>query len=182
MRSLLARRPARLVLSAVAVTTLAAGAAATTTSAFADSGASRAAGARAGQTCGTNDLTFKLREESQAGGYYLVTAKAKRGITCYLEGIYPSVSFGTAPDTQVSPAEQAVSDSVKLSGSKVAYAGISPKSTSTNHGKEFSRMTLAVYGDETHPVTLKLPSPVLVDEPIATNWHADATDAVPFTS
>ncbi|MGW6803774.1 DUF4232 domain-containing protein [Streptomyces sp. NPDC055039] len=162
--------------------------AAGTATALADNGGSAGSTADAaqkdgwGQACGTNDLTFKVREETQAGGYYLVTAKAKPGITCYLEGTIPSAAFGSAPDTQASPAEQAVTDTIKLSGSTAAYAGISPKSTNTNYGKEFRRLIVAVSGDETNAVSLKLPSTVLVDEPITTNWHAKRADAVPFVN
>jgi len=63
-----------------------------------------------GQACGTNDLTFTVSEETQAGGYLLVTAKALPGITCYLEGVYPSASFGSSADTEVSPAEHSVTE------------------------------------------------------------------------
>jgi hypothetical protein len=134
-----------------------------------------------GQSCGTNDLTFTVSEKSQAGGYLLVTAKAKSGITCYLEGNIPSASFGSDPDTMASNAEQAVSDTVKLSGSKAAYAGISSKSTNTNDGKQFGLLIIAITGFETDAVDLKIPD-TIVDKPIATNWHANPADAVPFTS
>ncbi|MEV6425541.1 DUF4232 domain-containing protein [Streptomyces sp. NPDC051662] len=182
MLSRLATRTARLVLTAIAAATLTA---AGTATALADNGGSTADAVQKdgwGQACGTNDLTFKVREETQAGGYYLVTAKAKPGITCYLEGTIPSAAFGSAPDTQASPAEQAVTDTIKLSGSTAAYAGISPKSTNTDYGKEFRRLIIAVAGDETNAVSLKLPSTVLVDEPITTNWHAKRADAVPFAN
>lgn len=172
MRSRFATRSARLALAAVAA--LAIGGAATAT-ATADSGG------RSTQPCATADLNFKITSETQAGGYYLVTAKAKRGITCHLEGVYPSASFGSHPDTEVSPAEHAVSDSVVLGGSATAYAGISPKSTNDDNGVEFDRLHLAVMGDEENAVTLRLPDTAFVDQPIATNWHADPADAVPFT-
>ncbi|MEV5989415.1 DUF4232 domain-containing protein [Streptomyces sp. NPDC052051] len=175
MRSRLATRSARLVLTAVAAVALTTTASATV---FAADGRSNAHTAQ--KSCGTLDLTYKVTEETQAGGYFLVTAKAKPGITCYLEGTIPSAAFGSSPDSQASPAEQAVSDTIKLSGSTTAYAGISPKSTNTNYGKELGQLIIAVSGDEAHPVTFKLPRTVLVDEPITTNWHADAADAVPF--
>ncbi|MER8068846.1 DUF4232 domain-containing protein [Streptomyces sp. NPDC094034] len=187
MLSRLATRTARIVLTAIAAASLTAAGTATAT-ALADNGGSAGSTAETarkdgrGQTCGTNDLTFKVREETQAGGYYLVTAKARPGITCYLEGTIPSAAFGSAPDTHASPAEQAVTDSIKLSGSTAAYAGISPKSTNTNYGKELRRLIIAVSGDETNAVSLKLPSTVLVDEPITTNWHAKRADAVPFVN
>ncbi|MCX4679269.1 DUF4232 domain-containing protein [Streptomyces sp. NBC_01433] len=180
MRSRLATRSARLVLTALVAAALTAAA---TTTALAGSGSTTDAAQKDGwgQVCGTTDLTFKVSEETQAGGYFLVAAKAKPGITCYLEGTIPSASFGSAPDTQASPAEQAVSDTIKLSGSATAYAGINPKSTNTNYGKELGQLIIAVVGDESNAVAFKLPRTVLVDEPITTNWHANPADAVPFT-
>ncbi|MBT3151090.1 DUF4232 domain-containing protein [Streptomyces sp. CHD11] len=173
MRSRIATRSARLALAAVA--TLALGATATTTAA-ADSGDHRT------QPCATSDLTFTVTSETQAGGYYLITAKARPGIICHLAGVFPSASFGSSPDTAVSPAEHSVSDDVVLAGSTVAYAGISPKSTNNNHGIQFDRLHLSVAGDEENAVTLRLPDTATVDRPIATNWHADAADAVPFVN
>lgn len=78
------------------------------------------------------------------------------------------------------PAEQAVSEGVTLSGAKAAYAGINPKTTNNDNGIEFDQLSLSVAGDEYNSVGLSLPDSVLVDQPIATNWHAKAADAVPF--
>ncbi|MFJ8593361.1 DUF4232 domain-containing protein [Streptomyces sp. NPDC093598] len=172
MRSRFAAHSARLALAAVAAVSLTAAATATAT---ADS---RSDTVRA---CGTKDLTFKVNLETQAGGYYLVTAKAKSGVTCYLKGVFPSASFGSSPDTEVAPAEHSVGENVVLSGSRAAYAGINPKTTNDNHGKQFDRLHLSVAGDETNAVTLTLPETATVDRPIATNWHADPADAVPFS-
>ncbi|GHD03737.1 hypothetical protein GCM10010313_19120 [Streptomyces violarus] len=174
MRSRFAARPARLALAAVAAVALTATATATAT-ATTDS---RGSAARA---CGTKDLTFKLSSETQAGGYFLVTAKAKSGVTCYLKGVFPSASFGSAADTEVAPAEHAVSENVVLSGSTRAYAGINPKTTNNDYGKEFDRLHLSIAGDEANSLTLDLPETALVDRPVATNWHADPADAVPFS-
>ncbi|GAA2416179.1 DUF4232 domain-containing protein [Streptomyces coeruleofuscus] len=171
MRSRFAARPARLALAAVAAVALTATATAT---AAADS---RSDTARA---CGTNDLDFRVSSETQAGGYLLVTAKAKSGVTCSLKGVLPSASFGSSIDTEVSPAEQGVSESITLSGSTAAYAGISPKTTGGNQGRQFDQLHLSVAGDEADSVTLDLPEAVTVDKPVATNWHADPADAVPF--
>ncbi len=88
-----------------------------------------------GQSCGTNDLDFTVTSESQAGGYYLVTAKAKSGITCYLDVNTPSVSFGSGADGVASPVGQGGEDPIKLTGSAVAYTGISPKTTKSDAGK-----------------------------------------------
>ncbi|CAL9445970.1 hypothetical protein C1708_21005 [Streptomyces sp. DH-12] len=171
MRSRFATRATRFALAAVAA--LALGGAATAT-ATADSGGSTT------RPCATSDLNFKVTAETQAGGYYLITAKAKPGLICHLEGVFPSASFGSSPDTEVSPAEHGVSDDIVLAGSTAAYAGISPKSTNDDNGIEFDRIHLSVAGDEENSVTLRLPDTATVDRPIATNWHADPADAVPF--
>ncbi|WP_030847658.1 DUF4232 domain-containing protein [Streptomyces sp. NRRL S-475] len=177
MRSRFAAPSARLALAAVAAVAVTATAAGTATAtATADS---RSAAARA---CATKDLSFKVSLKTQAGGYYLVTAKAKSGVTCYLEGVFPSASFGSSADTEVAPAEHAVSERVTLSGSTAAYAGINPKTTNNDFGKEFDFLHLSVAGDETNAVTLALPETATVDRPIATNWHADPADAVPFAN
>ncbi|MGC3000383.1 DUF4232 domain-containing protein [Streptomyces sp. G35A] len=171
MRSRFATRSARLALAAVAAFALGGAATATAT---ADSGGFTT------QPCATSDLNFKVTSETQAGGYYLITAKAKPGIICHLEGVFPSASFGSHPDTAVSPAEHSVSDDVVLAGSTAAYAGINPKTTTNNNGVQFDRLHLSVAGDEENAVTLRLPDTATVDRPIATNWHADPADAVPF--
>ncbi|WP_164551728.1 DUF4232 domain-containing protein [Streptomyces sp. WAC 01529] len=172
-RSPRATRLALTAVAAVALTTTAAGAA------LAVDGQSRASAVE--QACGTNDLTFKVTEKTQAGGYLLVTAKARPGITCYLEGNIPSASFGSSPDTEVLPIEQGITESIKLSGTTAAYAGINPKSTDNDYGIEFERLFLSVAGDEENSVALRLPSATLIDKPLATNWHADPADAVPFS-
>lgn len=172
MRSRLVARSARLALAAAAVLALTGAA---TAAATADSRSTAA------PACVTDDLTFTVTEETQAGGYLFLTAKAKPGISCSLEGIFPSTSFGTSPDSAVSPAEHAVSESIALEGPTTAYAGINPKITNDDLGRGFDQLHLSVAGDEANAVTLDLPNTVLVDRPIATNWHADPADAVPFS-
>ncbi|MGP3972997.1 DUF4232 domain-containing protein [Streptomyces sp. 8N114] len=183
MRSRLATRSTRLVLAAAAATALTTAAAATASADAGSKGSEIGAVQKNGaeRTCATGDLTFSVSEETQAGGYFLVTAEAKPGVTCYLEGTIPSASFGSGTG-KASPAEHGVTDPVKLSGSTAAYAGISPKSTNNDDGEESGRLAIAVAGDKTNPVTLKLPETTLVDEPITTNWHADPADAVPYAS
>ncbi|MFD9606950.1 hypothetical protein OG609_25660 [Streptomyces sp. NBC_01224] len=143
----------------------------------ADSGDGRKGGY--GQSCGTNDLDFTVTSESQAGGYYLVTAKAKSGITCYLETNTPSVSFGSGADGVASPVGQGGEDPIKLTGSAVAYTGISPKTTNSNAGKEFENVIIATTDDDPNPAELKLPDPANVDKPIVTNWATNRAEAVP---
>uniref|UniRef100_A0AAU3H7V1 DUF4232 domain-containing protein n=1 Tax=Streptomyces sp. NBC_01401 TaxID=2903854 RepID=A0AAU3H7V1_9ACTN len=132
-----------------------------------------------GQSCGTNDLDFTLTSETQAGGYYLVTAKAKSGITCYLDVNTPSVSFGSGADGLASPVGQGGEDPIKLSGSAVAYTGISPKSSNSDGGKEFENVIIAITNDDPDPAELKLPDTATVDKPIVTNWATDRDEAVP---
>ncbi|MFE4799186.1 hypothetical protein ACFRFL_29990 [Streptomyces sp. NPDC056708] len=143
----------------------------------ADSGDGRKGGY--GQSCGTNDLDFTVTSESQAGGYYLVTAKAKSGITCYLETNTPSVSFGSGADGVASPVGQGGEDPIKLTGSAVAYTGISPKTTNSNAGKEFENVIIATTDDDPNPAELKLPDPANVDKPIVTNWATNRAEAIP---
>ncbi|MCK1816680.1 DUF4232 domain-containing protein [Streptomyces sp. XM4011] len=133
------------------------------------------------QTCGTTDLTFTVSTETQAGGYFLVTAQANEGITCHLEGSYPAAAFGSAEESHADPAGHAVGDSIKLSGDAVAYAGITPKTTSDDNGVEYEQLIIGILGDESDPASFPLDEPVLVDQPVATNWTTDPADAVPFS-
>ncbi|MFD9771293.1 DUF4232 domain-containing protein [[Kitasatospora] papulosa] len=132
-----------------------------------------------GQSCGTNDLEFTVTAESQAGGYYLVTAKAKSGITCYLDVNTPSVSFGSGADGVASPVGQGGEDPIELTGSAVAYTGISPKTTNTDGGKEFENVIIAVTEDDPDPAELELPDTATVDKPIVTNWSTKRDETVP---
>ncbi|MFC8517713.1 DUF4232 domain-containing protein [Streptomyces sp. NPDC057257] len=130
-----------------------------------------------GQSCGTNDLTWSSRSETQAGGYILVMVKAKPGITCVLPGSLPVVAFGS-DGTQASNAEQVVGQELTLSGSTTAYAGVNPKTTNSDYGKELTSIIVSVSNKDPHPVSLKTGT-ITVDKPIVTNWHTSAADAVP---
>ncbi|MFJ9878495.1 hypothetical protein ACIQRN_03085 [[Kitasatospora] papulosa] len=132
-----------------------------------------------GQSCGTNDLEFTVTAESQAGGYYLVTAKAKSGITCYLDVNTPSVSFGSGAEGVASPVGQGGEDPIELTGSAVAYTGINPKTTNTDGGKEFENVIIAVTEDDPDPAELELPDTATVDKPIVTNWSTKRDETVP---
>ncbi|MCZ4604813.1 DUF4232 domain-containing protein [Streptomyces sp. Lzd4kr] len=131
------------------------------------------------QSCGANDISWSTRSETQAGGYILVIAKAKPGITCYLPAELPTVAFGS-DGTQAGPAEQSVGEQIKLSGSTAAYAGVNPKSTDTDGGKELDSIIVAVGDNDPDPVSLPVGT-ITVDKPIVTNWHTAPTDAVPFS-
>ncbi|MER7656364.1 hypothetical protein [Streptomyces albidoflavus] len=132
-----------------------------------------------GQSCGTNDLDLTLTPKSQAGGYYQVTAKAKSGITCYLDVNTPSVSFGSKPEGVASPVGQGGEDPIKLSGSAVAYTGISPKTTKEDGGVEFENVIVSVTDEDPNPAELALPEPAVVEKPIVTNWSTNPGETVP---
>ncbi|MFC8132295.1 hypothetical protein [Streptomyces sp. NPDC057302] len=132
-----------------------------------------------GQACGTNDVTFTLTEKSQAGGYYLVAAKAKSGITCYLDVNTPSVSFGSGAEGAASPVGQGGEDPIKLTGSTTAYTGISPKTTDSDGGIQFESVIVSLTDDDPNPAELKLPEPADVDKPIVTNWSTNSAETVP---
>ncbi|WP_330328410.1 DUF4232 domain-containing protein [Streptomyces sp. NBC_00536] len=131
-----------------------------------------------GQVCGANDIAWSTRSESQAGGYILVIAKAKPGITCVLPAALPTVAFGS-DGTQAGPAEQAVGKQITLTGNTTAYAGVNPKSTKANGGKELESIIVAVGDNDPNPVSLPVPA-ITVDKPVVTNWHTAPKDAVPF--
>ncbi|AEM80205.1 DUF4232 domain-containing protein [Streptomyces violaceusniger] len=133
---------------------------------------------KVGQVCGANDISWSTREETQAGGYILVMAKAKAGITCVLPAALPTVAFGS-DGTEAGPAEQAVGPAITLSGGTTAYAGVNPKTTGDNGGKELDSIIVAVGNEDANPVSLPVGT-ITVDKPIVTNWHTSAADAVPF--
>lgn len=131
------------------------------------------------QSCGTNDLDFTVTWEAQPISYYLVTAKAKPGITCYLDVNTPSVSFGSDADGVASPVGQGGEDPIKLSGTAVAYAGINPKTSEGDGGTEFDHVIIATTEDDPNPADLELPDMATVDKPIVTNWSTQRNETIP---
>lgn len=132
-----------------------------------------------GQSCGTNDLYFTVTWEAQPISHYLVTAKAKSGITCYLDVNTPSVSFGSGADGVASPVGQGGEDPIKLSGSSVAYAGINVKTTEGEGGKQFENVIIATSEDDPNPAEVELPDAPTVDKPIVTNWSTKRDEVIP---
>ncbi|MFF5155007.1 hypothetical protein ACFY3N_01835 [Streptomyces sp. NPDC000348] len=130
------------------------------------------------QSCGANDISWSTKSETQAGGYILIMAKAKSGITCYLPAALPTVAFGS-DGTQAGPAEQSVGRQIKLTGSTTAYAGVNPKSTGGNGGKELDSIIVGVGDADPDPVSLPVGT-ITVEDPVVTNWHTAPADAVPF--
>lgn len=133
-----------------------------------------------GQTCGTNDISWSVTSQSQAGGYFLVKATAKPGITCILPAALPVIAFGS-DGTEAKPAEQSAGQPITLKAGVSAYAGVNPKSTATNGGKELTFIIVSVSDADPNPVSLKTGT-FTVDKPIVTSWHTKAADAVPFAS
>ncbi|MFH7599010.1 DUF4232 domain-containing protein [Streptomyces racemochromogenes] len=146
----------------------------------AGSGADTGSGGRkpVEQTCGANDIAWSAKTESQAGGYFLVTAKAKPGITCWLPAALPTVAFGS-DGTQAGPAEHAAAQRIQLGGNTAAYAGVNPKTAKTDGGKELDSIIVAVGNSDPNPVSLPVGT-FTVDHPVVTNWHTSAKDAVPL--
>ncbi|MGW4839821.1 hypothetical protein [Streptomyces globisporus] len=132
-----------------------------------------------GQSCGTNDLDFTVTWEAQPISHYLVTAKAKSGITCYLDVNTPSVSFGSGADGVASPVGQGGEDPIKLSGPSVAYAGIDAKTTEGEGGKKFENVIIATSEDDPNPAEVELPDAPTVDKPIVTNWSTKRGEVIP---
>ncbi|MEV0638008.1 DUF4232 domain-containing protein [Streptomyces sp. NPDC050619] len=144
-----------------------------------DSGGTAGDGGGVGQSCGSNDISWSASSETQAGGYFLIKAKAKPGITCFLPASLPVVAFGS-DGTEAGPAEQSVGQQIKLRAGVTAYTGVQTKTTNTNDGKQFDSLILSVSGDDPHPVSVDVDAYV-VDKPIVTNWHTSPADAVPFS-
>ncbi|MFB7931532.1 DUF4232 domain-containing protein [Streptomyces sp. NPDC056039] len=132
-----------------------------------------------GQSCGTNDISWSVSSEDQAGGYFLIKATAKSGITCVLPAELPVVAFGS-DGTEAEPAEQSAGRPITLREGVTAYAGVNPKTTNGDTGKELDSLIVSVSNDDPNPESLKVDSYV-VDKPIVTSWHTSPTDAVPFS-
>ncbi|MEV7545825.1 DUF4232 domain-containing protein [Streptomyces sp. NPDC089915] len=130
-----------------------------------------------GRACGAKDIDWSAKTESQAGGYILITAKAKSGITCYLPAALPTVAFGS-DGTEAGPAEQSAAKQIQLSGNTAAYAGVNPKTTKENGGKELESIIVAVGDSDPDPESLKVGT-ITVNHPVVTNWHTSPKDAVP---
>ncbi|MEU6313251.1 DUF4232 domain-containing protein [Streptomyces sp. NPDC047014] len=131
-----------------------------------------------GQACRANDIAWSTKSETQAGGYILVVAKAKPGITCALPAAHLTVAFGS-DGTEAGPAEQSTGKPITLSGGTTAYAGVNPKSTNTDGGKELESIIVAIGNNDPDPVSLPVGT-ITVDKPVVTNWHTSPKDAVPF--
>ncbi|MFB8239897.1 DUF4232 domain-containing protein [Kitasatospora purpeofusca] len=133
--------------------------------------------AQAAGTCATKDVVLTAKAESQAGGYILLTVKAKPGVTCTLAARHPVIAFGSG-GIEAAKAEPAAAQPIKLSGSEAAYAGVMTKTTKDNQAIQFSDIIVAVNSPDPDPVSLPI-GPTNVDKPIVTNWHSKPAEAVP---
>ncbi|MFP1629802.1 hypothetical protein ACLB9X_32670 [Streptomyces sp. 5K101] len=82
-----------------------------------------------------------MSSESQAGGYCLI--KAKPGITCVMPAALPVVALGS-DGTAAKPAEQSVGQEITLGAGVTAYAGVNPKTTNQDGGKELNSLIVSV--------------------------------------
>ncbi|WP_328954623.1 DUF4232 domain-containing protein [Kitasatospora purpeofusca] len=138
---------------------------------------SASAPAQAAGTCGAKDLVLTAKAESQAGGYILITAKAKPGVTCTLPARRPVIAFGSG-GIEAAKAEQTAAQPIKLSGSDAAYAGVMTKTTKDNQAIQFTDVIVGINDPDPDPVSLPI-GPTNVDKPIVTNWHSRPEGAVP---
>ncbi|MFJ4795765.1 DUF4232 domain-containing protein [Kitasatospora purpeofusca] len=136
------------------------------------------ASAPAAGTCATKDVVLTAKAESQAGGYILITVKAKPGVTCTLAARRPVIAFGSG-GIEAAKAEQTAAQPIKLSGSDAAYAGVMTKTTKDNQAIQFSDVIVGVNDPDPDPVSLPI-GPTNVDKPIVTNWHTRPAEAVPI--
>ncbi|MCS0636927.1 hypothetical protein NX801_14915 [Streptomyces sp. LP05-1] len=141
-------------------------------------------GGRARRACGTGDLSFTVQEKPQAGGYYLITARARPGIICSLESTPAAVAFGSSPGSRAEAAPDTATGTVRLSGSTTAHAGVNPfvgtpEDDEETGGVQYENIIVSVGDGHPGSVSLKLPGAAGVKDPIASRWHADPADAVP---
>lgn len=132
-----------------------------------------------GQACGANDLVFSAKTESQGGGYILISAKAKQGITCTLPGTHPVIAFGSG-GIEAAPFEHGTGEPITLSGAKTAYAGIMAKTTKGNQAVEFTDAIIGIGNPDPNPASVPVGT-TPVDKPVVTNWHTLPKDAVPMS-
>ncbi|MFE6866774.1 hypothetical protein ACFVFS_09470 [Kitasatospora sp. NPDC057692] len=128
-------------------------------------------------TCGAKDLVLTAKAESQAGGYILIAAKARPGVTCTLPPRPPVIAFGSR-GIEAAKAEKGVSQPIRLSGADTAYAGVMTKTTKDNQAVEFSDVIVGIGSPDPDPVSLPI-GPTNVDRPVVTNWHNLPENAVP---
>ncbi|MFJ6621385.1 hypothetical protein ACIQOW_27905 [Kitasatospora sp. NPDC091335] len=131
-----------------------------------------------GQVCGANDLDLGAKTETQAGGYILISAKAKSGITCTLPAGHPVIAFGSG-GIEATPVEHTAGEQITLSGAKTVYAGIMAKTTKGNQAVQYTDVIIGIGNPDPNPVSVPVGT-TPVDKPAVTNWHTLPKDAVPI--
>ncbi|MFC9618846.1 hypothetical protein ACFTXM_02190 [Streptomyces sp. NPDC056930] len=101
------------------------------------------------------------------------------GITCVMPAALPVVAFGS-DGTAAKPAERSAGQGITLRDGVTVCAGVNPKTTNEDGGKELSSLIVSVSDSDPNPVSLNVGS-FVVDKPIVTNWHTSAA-AVPFSN
>ncbi|MFB7495323.1 DUF4232 domain-containing protein [Streptomyces sp. NPDC056161] len=128
-----------------------------------------------GQECGTNDISWSATTETQAGGYFLIKAMAKPGITCVIPARLPVVAFGS-DGTRAEPAEQSAGRPITLKAGAAAYAAVNPKTTHNNNGVEYQDLIVSVAQDDPNPESLNVGS-FVADKPVVSSWHTSAAES-----
>ncbi|MGW1302282.1 DUF4232 domain-containing protein [Streptomyces sp. NPDC002514] len=128
-----------------------------------------------GQECGTNDISWSATTETQAGGYFLIKAMAKPGITCVIPAQLPVVAFGS-DGTQAENAEQSAGQPITLKGGVAAYAAVNPKTTNNNDGVEYQDLIVSVAQNDPNPESLNVGS-FVEDKPVVSSWHTSAAES-----
>lgn len=87
-------------------------------------------------------------------------------------------SVPTAP-RRVPPSSPQAGE-ITLTGGTTAYAGLNPKTTTEDGGKELEHIIVSAADDDPNPVSLPVGT-ITVDKPVVTNWHTAPSDAVPVS-
>lgn len=130
-------------------------------------------GHRSTKTCHYQDLDLSVQETSQAGGYLLITADAKRA--CFLPGNPPGITF--KPKHQASAAEKRDGHRIRIGPtSEPVYAGLVAKTTKGNQGARAKGFSFGMTKNDSRTAFIGVPGGVSEDRPVVTNWHTERED------
>ncbi|MEU6083240.1 hypothetical protein [Streptomyces sp. NPDC047108] len=124
--------------------------------------------------CRKSDVSASAEERTQAGGFVMISVKARPGVTCVLPAELPSVSFDSGAHAR--PAEQTVGRPITLNSTVTAYAGLNPKTGRGDAGRSFNGFDLSLDKDT---LFLRIPGGLTVDDPVVSNWNNAEYAAVP---
>ncbi|MFE9608091.1 DUF4232 domain-containing protein [Streptomyces sp. NPDC006012] len=128
-----------------------------------------------GQACGTNDISWSVTTETQAGGFFMIKGEAKPGITCVVPADLPVVAFGSG-GTEAENAEQSAGQPITLKQGVAVYAAVNPKTTNNNDGVEYQDLIVSVASDDPNPESLNVGS-FVEDKPVVSSWHTSPEEA-----